>query len=101
MVLWFQRSSLDHVYLRLSQSETVVRSLKLACFELRNNVSLDKGLVINYMRGGGGRGSTIWENRGSKTVCAPPFNMKLFLTPFPFHCQILLMTQEIEFDKIC
>ena len=30
MVLWFQGSSFDHAYLRLSQSETVVGSLKLA-----------------------------------------------------------------------
>ena len=30
MVLWFQWSSLDHTYLRLSHSETVVVSLKLA-----------------------------------------------------------------------
>ena len=39
-----------------------------------------KGLVINYGEGG----ATKWENRGSKTFCAPPSRQgKTFHAP-PF-----------------
>ena len=42
-----------------------------------------KGLVINYGEGGG---ATKWENRGSKTFCAPPPSRqgKTFCAPPPF-----------------
>ena len=60
MVLWFQWSSLDHAYLRLSHSETVVGSLKLAC-------------VINHREGG---------YKMVKSFCAPPSRQgKTFRTP--------------------
>ena len=82
MVLWFQGSSLDHIYLRLSQSETVVRSLKLACFELRNNVSLDKGPVMNYIGGGGG-GRKVYDMGKSRVqnCLRSSLQNKTFLDP--------------------
>ena len=42
-------------------------------------MKLCKGLVINYREGGASK----WENRGSKTFCAPPpqDRVKLFAPP--------------------
>ena len=42
-----------------------------------------KGLVINYVDREVGGGATKWENRGSKTFCAPLRRGKTFTRP-PF-----------------